>query len=75
MAFQNVNTHLTSDQHRMLDIYTAQYRQTTDQINQLFRYLDDIRSNINMVLFSNNSNTNFTHSNANANKTKKEEGV
>ena len=64
MAFQNVNTHLTSDQHRMLDIYTAQYRQTTDQINQLFRYLDDIRSNINMVLFSNNSNTNFTHSNA-----------
>jgi len=65
MAFPNVNIHLTSDQHRMLDIYTAQYRQTTDHINQLYRYLDDIRSNINMVLFSNNSNTN---SNANYNR-------
>jgi hypothetical protein len=65
MAFPNTNTHLTSDQHRMLDIYTAQYRQTNDQINQLYRYLDDIRSNINMVLFSNNSNTN---SNRNRNR-------
>jgi hypothetical protein len=65
MAFPNVNIHLTSDQHRMLDIYTSQYRQTTDHINQLYRYLDDIRSNINMVLFSNNSNTN---SNANYNR-------
>ena len=65
MAFPNVNIHLTSDQHRMLDIYTAQYRQTTDHINQLYRYLDDIRSNINMVMFSNNSNTN---SNANYNR-------
>ena len=58
---QNVNTHLTSDQHRMLDIYTAQYRQTIDQINQLYRYLDDIRSNMNMVMFSNNLNTNNTN--------------
>ena len=65
MASQNVNTHLTSDQHRMLDIYTAQYRQTTDHINQLYRYLDDIRNNINMIMFSNNSNTN---SNANYNR-------
>jgi hypothetical protein len=51
----------------MLDIYTAQYRQTTDQINQLFRYLDDIRSNINMVMFSNNSNSN-ANSNRNRNR-------
>lgn len=61
MASPN-NTHLTADQHRMLDIYTAQYRQTSDQINQLYRYLDDIRSNINMVMFSNtnsNSNSNY----------------
>ena len=57
---QNVNIHLTPDQHRMLDIYTAQYRQTNDQINQLYRYLDDIRNNMNMVIFSNNLNTNNT---------------
>jgi hypothetical protein len=67
MAFPNTNTHLTSDQHRMLDIYTAQYRQVSDQINQLYRYLDDIRSNINMVLFLNNSNTN-SNSNRNRNR-------
>lgn len=65
MAFPNTNTHLTPDQHRMLDIYTTQYRQVNDQINQLYRYLDDIRSNINMVMFLNNSNT---HSNRNRNR-------
>ena len=58
---QNVTTHLTPDQHRMLDIYIAQYRQTNDQITQLYRYLDDIRRNINMVIFSNNLNTNNTN--------------
>ena len=62
MSSPSVNTHLTPDQHRMLDIYTAQYRQTNDQINQLYRYLDDIRNNINMVMFSNNLNTNNMNS-------------
>jgi hypothetical protein len=61
MTTPTLNTHLTQDQHRMLDIYTAQYRQTNDQINQLYRYLDDIRRNINMVMFSNNLNTNNTN--------------
>ena len=64
MSSPSVNTHLTPDQHRMLDIYTAQYRQTNDQINQLYRYLDDIRHNINMVMFPNNLNTNNTNMNS-----------
>jgi hypothetical protein len=59
----NVNVNLTPDQHRMLDIYTAQYRQANDQINQLYRYLDDIRHNINMVMFSNSNTYNSNHSN------------
>jgi hypothetical protein len=66
MSSPSVNTHLTPDQHRMLDIYTAQYIQMNDQINQLYRYLDDIRHNINMVMFSNNLNTNNTNMNSNA---------
>jgi len=57
----NANSNLTPDQHRMLDIYTTHYRQANDQINQLYRYLDDIRHNINMVMFSNNSNTYSNH--------------
>ena len=68
MAFPNINTHLTSDQHRMLDIYTAQYRETSDQINQLIRYLDDIRNNINMVVFSNSNAQQHPNTNSNSNR-------
>jgi regulator of replication initiation timing len=54
---------LTSDQHRMLDLLGDQYRQVNNQINQLYRSLDDIRNNMNMVMFSNNLNTNNMNSN------------
>jgi hypothetical protein len=47
----------------MLDILGDQYRQVNNQINQLYRSLDDIRNNMNMVMFSNNLNTNNMNSN------------
>ena len=69
----NTNFNFTPDQHRMLDIYVSQYNQITSQITTLHQTLDNIRSNINMVMFANthnNSNTynsNFRNRNANAN--------
>jgi hypothetical protein len=59
----NVNANLTPDQHIMLDIYTAHYRQVNNQINRLYDTLDNIRSNINMVMFSNSNTYNSNHSN------------
>lgn len=59
----NVNVNLTPDQHIMLDIYTAHYRQVNNQINRLYDTLDNIRSNINMVMFSNSNTYNSNHSN------------
>ena len=69
----NTNFNFTPDQHRMLDIYVSQYNQISSQITTLHQTLDNIRSNINMVMFANthnNSNTynsNFRNRNANAN--------
>lgn len=69
------NFNFTPDQHRMLDIYVGQYNQLNAQITMLQQSLDNIRTNINMVMFANtnnNSNTynnhNFRNRNANANR-------
>jgi hypothetical protein len=70
----NLNLNFTPDQHRMLDIYVSQYNQISSQITTLYQTLDNIRTNINMVMFSNiqnNSNTynsNFRNRNTNANR-------
>jgi hypothetical protein len=54
----NFHYNLTEDQQRLIDMYVSQYNQTNSHVERMLDMLDEIRSNIQNVIVSNQSRSN-----------------
>ena len=66
------STNLNNDQRQLINMYINQYNQANSQIDRLYTVLNEIRFNINRIVYSNtntNTNTNTCSNTSNSTNT------